>query len=70
VVTDPGPDRDPDRRPPLPEGGYVLALPGMLACGRCAALLLDHPHARDVHDGHHAALKELWRRANGRGGGG
>jgi hypothetical protein len=59
---------DPDRRPPRPpdepeeQGAYLLVLPGLIGCVRCAAVILDREQARQVHDGHHAALRALWER--------
>jgi hypothetical protein len=61
-------DRDPERRPPPPDPGdgeeYVLALPRLLSCVRCGALLMDLEPVRATHDRFHAGLRELW---NGRG---
>jgi hypothetical protein len=63
------PDRDPDRRQPPSQpttetepGAYTLIVPGVVACVRCAALILHVEQAQVVHDGHHAALRELWDR--------
>jgi hypothetical protein len=61
------PDRDPDRRPPPPAGGYLPALPWAGTCTRCGCLVADDPDALAAHERHHAALRTLWERGNGDG---
>jgi hypothetical protein len=45
---------------------YTMVVGGMVACVRCAALLLDTRPARSQHDKFHAALKQLWEQTGGR----
>ncbi|HEV8276899.1 MAG TPA: hypothetical protein VGQ26_14550 [Streptosporangiaceae bacterium] len=39
---------------------YAPVLPGVLACSRCGALLLDATAARAAHDRFHEGLRQLW----------
>jgi hypothetical protein len=40
---------------------YEPVSPSLIACRRCASVLLDKPAERDLHDAHHKALRQLWQ---------
>jgi hypothetical protein len=42
---------------------YRPVLPGLVACSRCAALVLDSHQARSTHGRFHEGLRELWQRS-------
>ena len=54
------------RQVPGATADYTLIVGGMVACRRCAALLLDTRPARDQHDSFHAALRRLWDQVEAR----
>jgi hypothetical protein len=57
------------QRQPAPAAAaddYTLIVGGMVACRKCAALLLDTKPSRDQHNGFHAALRRLWEQTGGR----
>ena len=39
---------------------YAPVLPGLVACSRCAALVLDTDAARSAHGRFHDGLRQLW----------
>jgi hypothetical protein len=69
-VTGGRPNLDPDRRPspkPAASPTYrpVPGQDGLVACARCAALLVDAAGPKATHAAHHAALALLWAGQNG-----
>jgi hypothetical protein len=60
--------RDPGWRPTTTSSNgqgslkYGPVLAGVVACSRCAALVLDTPTAQGSHGAFHDGLRELWRR--------
>jgi hypothetical protein len=71
-VTGQRPNLDPDHRPtpqPAPPPTYrpVPGLDGLVACARCAAVVVDAAGPQATHAAHHAGLALLWHTQSGDG---
>ncbi len=52
--------------PAAPADDYAPIVGGMVACRKCAALLLDTRPARDQHTAFHQSLRKMWDALGGR----
>jgi hypothetical protein len=57
------PARQPRDQPPA-QASYAPVLAGLVACAKCAALLVDADAPKAAHARFHEGLRQLW---NGRG---